>query len=186
MKTALIAFVAAAVLLPTPRPVAAQDPVMIESFEFQPQTRWRFFTDNVMGGVSTGQVTFHTEAGQTFARLTGSVSTENSGGFIQIRRDLTEGAPQEAAGVRLIVRGNGQRYFIHLRTSGTVLPWQYYQSGFDVTADWREIRLPLDSFKPSGSLLRPVPRAGSLKSIAVVAFGRDHEAQIDVKEIGFY
>ena len=89
-------------------------------------------------------------------------------------------------GVRLIVRGNDQRYFAHLRTSGTLLPWQYYQTGFNVTRDWTEIRLPFDAFAASGALLRDVPRAGSLTSIGIVAYGRDHEAEIDVREVGFY
>ena len=159
---------------------------MIENFELQPETRWRFFTDDVMGGVSTGQVAFLKEGNQTYAHMTGNVSTENNGGFIQIRMDLPDGAPEDATGVRLIVRGNDQTYFVHLRTSGTVLPWQFYQAGFEVTADWGEVRLPFDAFKRSGRLLRAIPRAVSLKSIAVVAYGRDHEAEIDVREVGFY
>ena len=31
-----------------------------------------------------------------------------------------------------------------------------------------------------------IPRTDSLKSIAVVAYGRDHEAEVDVREVGFY
>ena len=56
----------------------------------QPDSRWRFFTDGVMGGVSTGQIAFEEEAGSPFLRMTGHVSTANRGGFIQARRDLTE------------------------------------------------------------------------------------------------
>ena len=88
---------------------------MIETFEVQPETRWRFFTDGVMGGVSSGQVIFLQEDGQAFGRMTGRVSTENNGGFIQMRMDLPEGAPETTTGVRLIVRGNDQPYFVHLR-----------------------------------------------------------------------
>lgn len=66
------------------------------------------------------------------------------------------------------------------------MPWQYYQAGFDVTGEWVEVRLPLDAFQRSGQMLRSVPRSGSLRSIAVVAFGRDHQADIEVREIGFY
>ena len=168
-----------------PLPTTAED-IMIENFELQPETRWRFFTDGVMGGVSTGQVTFLKEGNQTYAHMTGNVSTENNGGFIQMRMDLPDGAPEDATGVRLIVRGNHQTYFVHLRTSGTVLPWQYYQAGFNVTGEWGEVHLPFNAFKRSGRLLRAVPRAVSLKSIAVVAYGRDHKADIDVREVGFY
>lgn len=152
----------------------------------QPETRWRFFTDQVMGGVSTGRVDFANDGGQPFARMTGRVSTANRGGFIQMRLDLATPPPPETTGVRLIVRGNGQRYFVHLRTAGSLLPWQYYQAPFDVTEGWTEVRLPLDAFAASGGLLRRVPAPDGLTSLAIVAYGRDHSAQIDVREVGFY
>jgi hypothetical protein len=181
MKKSLLLVLLA--LLPT---LTTAEDIMIENFKLQPETRWRFFTDDVMGGVSTGQVTFLKEGNQTYAHMTGNVSTENNGGFIQMRMDLPDGAPEDTTGVRLVVRGNNQTYFVHLRTSGTVLPWQYYQAGFNVKEDWGEVRLPFDAFRRSGRLLRAVPLADGLKSIAVVAYGRDHEAEIDVREVGFY
>ena len=152
----------------------------------QPDSRWRFFTDGVMGGVSTGRMEFLSEDGTRFARLTGHVSTANRGGFIQIRRDLSEPPPKTAEGVRIVVRGNDQGYFIHLRTTGTVLPWQYYQAGFQATRRWETLRLPFTAFAPSGALLRKVPLPGSLTSVALVAFGRDYDAEVDLREIGFY
>ncbi len=181
LKLPLLAFLTLLV------PVAAVgEEIMVENFEFQPEARWRFFTDGVMGGVSTGQVTFVPEDGQVHAHMTGKVSTENNGGFIQMRMELPDGAPDGTTGVRLVVRGNNQQYFVHLRTSGTMLPWQYYHAGFEVSGNWGEVRLPFELFRRSGRLLREVPRADSLKSIAVVAYGRDHEAEIDVRELGFY
>ena len=165
-------------------PAAAQ--TMIEDFTMQPESRWRFFTDGVMGGISTGRVEFIREGGQTHARMSGRVSTENRGGFIQMQLELPDAAPPGTTGVRAMVRGNGQRYFIHLRTTGTLLPWQYYQAGFDAGPTWQEVRLPFSAFAPSGALLRSLPRAQSLTSVAVVAYGRDHEARVEVREIGFY
>ena len=159
---------------------------LIEDFKIQPETRWRFIADTVMGGVSNGQVEFVQENGDVHAHMTGTVSTANNGGFIQIRMELPTSPPRETVGVRLVVRGNEQRYFVHLRTSGTVLPWQYYQAGFHVTQNWSEVRLPFNDFVASGRLLRSVPRPGNLKSIGIVAFGRDHEAEIDVREVSFY
>ena len=55
-----------------------------------------------------------------------------------------------------------------------------------MTRSWSEVRLPLAAFVASGALLRTVPRPSSLKSVAVVAFGRDHDAEIEVREVGFY
>jgi len=159
---------------------------MIETFESGPQDRWRFFADTVMGGVSTGRASFLREDGQAHAHLEGTVSTANRGGFIQIQMDLPQPPPAGTQGVRIVVRGNDQRYFVHLRTGGTVLPWQYYQAGFDVTRSWSELRLPFEDFRPSGRFLRTTPKPESLKSIGIVAYGRDHEAEIDVREVGFY
>ena len=111
-------------------PIMAQTPpsksAMIEDFKMQPETRWRFFTDQVMGGLSTGSVDFATEDGHAFARMTGRISTANRGGFIQMRLDLATPPPEGTTGVRLMVRGNNQSYYLHLRTGGTLLPWQYY------------------------------------------------------------
>ena len=180
----------AAVLGGALSPALAEQPIeghtMVEDFTMQPETRWRFFTDQVMGGISTGSVTFAKEDGQTFARMTGRVSTANNGGFIQMQLDLTTPPPDSATGVRIVVRGNSQDYFVHLRTSGTLLPWQYYQAEFSVTENWSEVRLPLTAFIASSAFLRDVPRLSSLKSVAVVAYGRDHDALIDFQQIEFY
>ncbi len=164
---------------------AVADGFMTDRFENAPETRWRFFADTVMGGVSTGGLIFAEDGGRPFARLSGSVSTENNGGFIQVRQDGIT-VPDTAIGVRLMVRGNNQPYFVHLRTSGTVLPWQYYQARFDTIAEWREIRLPFAEFDPSGRLLRASLKPETIKSIGIVAYGRDHEARIDLREVGFY
>ncbi len=185
MRIGLTSSLLAVAMLLAPISVPAQEG-LLEQFELQPEKRWRFFTDGVMGGVSTGQAAFVSENGRTHVRMTGTVSTRNNGGFIQIRLDLPDAAPEDATGVRLIVRGNDQEYYIHLRTGGTRLPWQYYQAGFDVTGDWAEIRLPFAAFQPSGRLLRPVPRAIRLTSLGIVAYGRDHLADIEVQEVGFY
>lgn len=149
-----------------------------------PDARWRFFTDQVMGGLSTGSIALLAEEGVRFARMTGHVSTANWGGFIQMRLDLQNALPDRTTGLRLIVRGNTQRYFVHLR-SGATFPWQYHQAGFEVTENWAEVRLPFASFAPKGGLTGPIRNAGSLISVAVAAYGRDHDARIDLRDMEF-
>lgn len=158
---------------------------MFETFENGSEKRWRFFADTVMGGVSQGQLEIVRDETGSYARMTGEVSTANNGGFIQFRRSLDKALPPETSEVRLLVRGNDQRYFVHVRTSGTVLPWQYYQAAFEASGEWTEIVVPLSAFKASGRLLRSAPKPQSIKSIGIVAFGRDHKAKIDVKEVSF-
>ena len=46
---------------------------------------WRFFSDQVMGGVSEGQVSLEQDGDKVFIRLYGDVRTANNGGFIQLR-----------------------------------------------------------------------------------------------------
>ena len=169
----LILFSLAALLVASRAPPASAEPTTIEDFTMQPETRWRFITDGVMGGVSSGQVVFMQNGDRPYARMTGRVSTANRGGFILMRLDLPSPPPKGSTGVRLVVRGNDQRYFVHLRTTGTILPWQYYQAGFPVTRGWTEVRLPFDAFVASGALLRTEIQPHSLTSVAVVAYGRE-------------
>ena len=177
--------VAAFLILWSSSSALAED-IMIDDFKSQPEKRWRFIADTVMGGISTGNVSFLAENKDTYARMTGNVSTQNNGGFIQFRMKLPSPLPKSLVGLRLVVRGNDQKYFMHLRTTGTFLPWQYYQAGFEVSRYWSEVRLPFEAFKASGNFLRAVPQPESLKSVGIVAFGRDHEEEIEVREVGYY
>jgi len=160
--------------------------LLSDTFNAQSQLGWAYFSDQVMGGVSEGSARLGVENGEDYAHLTGDVSTANNGGFIQLRTSLRTGVDKDAMGIYVKVRGNLQKYYIHLRTRGTMLPWQYYQAEFDVTKDWQVIRLPLDSFNASGSWLRKRVLPTSLRSIGIVAYGRNHSADLQVSEIGFY
>jgi hypothetical protein len=177
-----VAVVAALLLAPLP---AGAQTTKGEEFAMEPATGWRFFTDTVMGGVSTGRLVFAEEDGRPHARMTGTVSTANRGGFIQMRAELDGPPPEGTTGVRIVVRGNGERYFVHLRTADTILPWQFHQAGFEAPRDWTEVRLPFEAFRASGGLMRAV-RPGRLTSVAIAAYGRDHEAEVEVREVGFY
>lgn len=168
----------AACLLCLAAPMRA-DPMLITDFS-QPGAGedWRFFTDQVMGGESTGQATIADGA----LTLTGTVSTANRGGFIQVRSDRIA-LPSGATGIRLRIRGDGQLYYLHLRTRATRLPWQYYQAGFTAPPDWAEVTVPLADFRPSGRLLPQRPSAGTVHSVALVAYGRDHAARVSLARI---
>lgn len=150
------------------------------------QSRWDYFSDQVMGGVSEGRVTFEQIDSQSVLRLTGVVSTANRGGFIQARTKLDTPVPSTAQGVILNVRGNDQTYFVHLRTTRTVLPWQFYQASFEVSDTWAEVRIPFEDFAPYGRLLRQTFDVATVRSLAIAAFGRDHSADLSVRAVGFY
>ena len=148
--------------------------------------RWDYFSDQVMGGVSEGKVTFEENDGRSVLRLTGRVSTANRGGFIQARRMIDAPLPDTAQGIVLEVRGNSQTYYLHVRTKWTVLPWQLYQASFDASEEWTEVRIPFEAFTPYGGFLGRSFSQTDVRSIAVVAFGREHEADLSVRSIGVY
>jgi hypothetical protein len=153
---------------------------------FQDSTQWKFISDNVMGGVSTGSINYVMKEGNSSAYLSGNVSTKNNGGFIQIRRSLKDIDLSKAKYIKITAKGNNQKYFLHLRTSGTILPWQYYQISFEVKEEYKEYILQIKEFKKSGSFQPSMVNSKSISSVAVVAYGRDHKADIHVKEISFH
>ena len=61
------------------------DEILIDNFINKNQKNWEFISDQVMGGVSFGDYKIISEENVSFIRLTGFVSLENNGGFIQVR-----------------------------------------------------------------------------------------------------
>ena len=162
---------------------AMADPMLIDDFSEGAETRWRYISDRVMGGVSDGSASLGSENGVTYVQLRGTVSTANNGGFIQVRHDLASRLPADATGIALRARGNGATYYVHMRPDASSRPWQYYQAAFETTADWQDIVLPWSEFKPQGGLdARFAPT--DIRSIGIVAYGADYEAALDVDWIG--
>ena len=160
--------------------------ILFDDFSDSPSKRWEFITDQVMGGVSSGNLTFMNENGANFARMTGNVSLENNGGFIQFRRKVTSHFDKSKQGLELKLRGNKQQYFVHIRTTGTFLPWQYYHAPFSSNSDWTIVRMPFSMFERSSGLLSKKITAKNIRSIGIVAFGREHEVQLDVEKISIF
>jgi hypothetical protein len=151
-------------------------------------TEWRMFTDQVMGGLSTGEWDYDTIDGRRCVHLQGDVSLENNGGFVQVALPLMkEGQPFDASayqGVRLWARGNGEAYHIHLRSSDTRRPWQYYGAKFIAESGWRMYDLPFSDFEPEN--MRTELKPDQLVRIAIVAIKKEFRADIAVARLEFY
>ena len=158
---------------------------LIDDFSNESQNRWQFFTDQVMGGISEGNASLVSDKSGQYVRLEGSVSTANNGGFIQIRTDINEGT-NEAKGIIIKAKGNGEDYYIHLRTRGTVLPWQYYQISFPTSKNWSEIKLPFANFERSSSWISKKITGDKIRTLGIVAYGKNHNAKLDVAYLSFY
>ena len=185
---------------------AAEEEIIIP---FTPDSAkyWQFISDRVMGGVSDGQVFLEQDGEVIYARLTGNVSTRNRGGFIQLNSSTSstydplmiqsvrnsEKNDKELQGVRLNVRGNGEIYYIFIRTNETRSFSDYYQASFVADADWEMIDLPFDEFVRNGTNIAGSDTvsdsklaAKDIRSFGIVAYGRDFLADLSVSKVDFY
>lgn len=150
-------------------------------------TPWRLATDQVMGGISTARMQRRELDGRPALCLSGDVRLENNGGFVQVNLDLAPDGTLDARqfqGVRLVARGNGARYHVHLKTSATRLPWQSYRAGFTAGPEWQEVQLPFARFEPHR--LVPALDVARLRRLGIVAIGEAMQADICIAEVGFY
>ena len=150
-------------------------------------TRWQFIADTVMGGVSRGGLATDVVEGRPCLRLTGQVSLENNGGFVQAGLDLSPDGLLDArgwTGMELEVRGNGETYNLHLRTADTRIVWQSYRASFRAGPDWETVRLPFAGFAPY-RIDRPLDLF-ALRRLGLVAIGRAMAADLCLARMAFY
>jgi hypothetical protein len=112
-------------------------------FDFDsPEEAWRNVDDSVMGGVSSSRMRI--EDGT--AIFQGELSLENNGGFASVRSDLLEHDLAGFEGVRLRVKGDGQRYQLRIRAD-RAFDGPSHQMTFETKKDaWIEVDLPFSDF----------------------------------------
>ena len=145
---------------------------------------WRVISDTVMGGVSSGRLVPSVVEGRDCMRMTGEVSLENNGGFVQASLDLSAAGLLDAgeyAGIEIEVFGNGETYNLHLRTDDTRIVWQSYRASFQAQPNWQSLRLPFASFQPH-RIDKPLDTR-KLRRLGVVAIGREMEADISIARL---
>ena len=149
---------------------------------------WQYVSDQTMGGISNGQAFLDKDNDTLFARLTGNVSTENNGGFIQLRSTLSfmslNNLEKKLSGVRIKTKGNGETYHIFIRTSKTRSYRDFYYATFIANEDWETVDLPFINFKHrfSDSALD----GNDIQTFGIVAYGRDFYSDVSISEIIFY
>jgi len=149
--------------------------------------RWMGFTDQVMGGRSTGTTVLDEINGRPCIRLTGTVNTQG-GGFIQLAIDLGENRKpfdgRRFNGVELDVYGNGEEYNCHLRTTDVRWYEQSYRASFVAPQSWTTVKLPWSAFEPS-EIETPLNLEGLLR-LGILGWMRDFEADIAVGRLSLY
>lgn len=163
------------------------------SFEILPDKdididSWRFVKDQVMGGKSDGSMILKESMNQNFDYISakGNVSTDG-GGFLMFRKEIDADNLNDFSKIKFKARGNNEKYFIHIKTKGSIFPWVRYLSEFDVTEEWQDFEIEFDEFirysnkNPKKRNLNPK----KIKLIGVEASGRDFEMDIDIASMSF-
>lgn len=148
---------------------------------------WQLVTDNVMGGMSKGQLSLANIEGRSCLRMQGEVSLENNGGFVQVARDLPDNILNNIVsykGLMLEVYGNDERYNVHLRTQDIVHPWQSYRASINLTPKWQSLYLPFAEFSPYR--IDKELDISCLTRMGLVAIGRQFNADLCLGKIGLY
>ena len=188
-KRLLISFLALLITLTLSSKIFADQENLSFPFNADSGKYWQYVSDRVMGGVSDGRVDLEKDGEIYYARLTGNVSTANNGGFIQLRAGvsfaISEKDGKNLQGVRLNVKGNGETYYIHIRTNENWSPSDYYSATFKADSEWKMIDLPFNNFERKWSKNSTLD-AKNIRSFGIVAYGKDYVSDVSVSTIEFY
>ena len=139
-----------------------------------------------MGGISNAALSSSSIAGKNCIRLSGNVTRESNGGFIQMalyfKPNDMDGSDYK--GIELLVYGNNEDYNLHVRTSDCGWYDESYRMTFFAEPRWQRIQVPWEAFEPS-SIKDPLNSA-RLQRIAVLGWMREFEADIALSEMSLY
>lgn len=144
--------------------------------------QWFAVNDGVMGGLSSGGPRFENE----HMVFEGIINT-NGGGFSSLRSPVTQGALDNATGVKLRIKSDGRGYKMTFRTNmayrGRLIS---FQAPIPQTprAEWAEVTVSFDTL--SGSIFgRPVSGAtfdkAQVREMGIIlADGQDGPFRLEV------
>lgn len=108
--------------------------------------QWLIVNDNVMGGVSKGEVLLTDDSCLLFS---GSISLENNGGFASIRSRPTDFGVGGFHGIRAKVKGDGRTYQFRIHTDRNLDGIAFRYEFETVENAWVDLELPFASFVPT-------------------------------------
>ncbi len=194
-RRSLLATVSAAYLAPWvsswAAPTQQTEKLVLSNFPngyMHPGAGWRGFSDRVMGGISNATLNSSTVAGKNCIRLTGNVTRESNGGFIQMAmyfgRSYDELDGSAYSGIELLVYGNNEEYNLHVRTSDCGWYDESYRMTFFAEPRWQRIRVPWEMIKPNG--IKTPLNSARLQRIALLGWMREFQADIALAEVSLY
>jgi hypothetical protein len=158
------------------------------SLDVLTEAGWRGFSDRVMGGISNASLEQDAVAGKNCLRLSGNVTTESNGGFIQMAlyfgRNYAELDASDYAGIEVLLYGNDENYNVHVRTSDCGWHDESYRHTLFVPASWQRVRIPWQDFT-ANNINKPLDKS-SLQRLALLGWMREFQADICLAEISLY
>jgi hypothetical protein len=107
-------------------------------------TNWRVVDDGVMGGLSQGKLQVDDDGHGVYS---GTVSTENNGGFSSLRYRFSTMEVSENHSVVLRIKGDGKIY--QFRVKDKVNQDHSYIYNFQTSGEWQTIEIPLEEMYPT-------------------------------------
>ena len=120
-----------------------QERVLFQFNNPQELQAWRSVNDGVMGGRSTGRVSYSGDGALDFS---GFLSLENNGGFASIRAASPNMNLKPNDVIFIRVRGDGRKYTFNIYSQQNLRGVSYRQT-FSTTKDkWTVVALPVNKF----------------------------------------
>lgn len=161
----------------------AQDKLLYNFEVNQDLKEWFIVNDGVMGGSSQSSIHLDKDGNAVFS---GQISLENNGGFASVRYETSQKDVQDYPYVNLRVKGKPSTYQFRVKKSKAEEAHSYVQT-FDVTSEWKTVRLKLSTFYPvyrGRNLNLPNFDADVIQEIAILIGNKtEEEFQIEIDKM---
>lgn len=123
------------------RGIDAEDRMLFNFAQPDPESPWQTVNDGVMGGRSVGRFQINDDGKMEFF---GTLSLENNGGFASVRARGRNLDLQEGTAIVARVKGDGREYTFNLYVEGS--RFSYRQSFQTKPNEWIEVEFPVSRF----------------------------------------
>lgn len=106
--------------------------------------QWQVVDDVVMGGKSSGNFELDPKGNAVFS---GTVSTENNGGFSSVRGELGKIRVKKEQKIILFLKGDGKKYQFRMKERRG--DYYSYVCYFQTSGNWEQIEIPLSIMYPA-------------------------------------
>lgn len=145
-------------------------------------TNWYVVDDGVMGGLSQGDLNLNKARNLLY---TGTVKTENNGGFSSIRHNFEVLDVSNYKTIKVVLKGDGKSYQFRIKDNRS--QGFSYIKIFETTGEWETVEIPLDQFYPSYrgyTLDKPNYSGAVMEEIAILIGNKKNESfELEIEKI---